>query len=290
MNILVTTHSLVNAPYLNHLHYSGQSKVFNLTLNDKIHAILSSTVVINSPSQFYFHKNSIFGICNKLDACYSAEEHVQLLVEDYILYGLPNKYKIGSFGCQPCVLLDGITETLWLFADSIGSIPLWYEFPERRESAPQFDFVVSSDLFAARHLGFSHLTPLGAGQSLSVDLRTNEILSMDHWLPPFVRNVSAESPAVDSEHFAKSLLSAAMSAAHRTIANHSTEEDIQFATEFDETHTSSLLLECASDAMAVSRAVRISRALVADVVLDQSASASLLLLIGMCRLLITGVH
>ena len=61
---------------------------------------------------------------------------------------------------------------LFLFGDTVGALPLWYELQDAINTlGPQI--FVSSHLLAASSLGFKHLTPVDPGLTVSIDMSSS---------------------------------------------------------------------------------------------------------------------
>lgn len=164
-----------------------------------------------------------------------------------------------------CILLNSIDNSLCLVTDSVGSMPLWYAFDDLtaspEESAQQY--IVTTDLLAAARFGFKNISPLGPGQAMKIDLSSNEITSLTHWgaraATAHNADVLINYHLVDSTLYSKTLFSAAM---HSIDAHAGDSKETVYFTEVDALHPSSLLLDCISDALDLTRAIRFTRPLV----------------------------
>lgn len=74
----------------------------------------------------------------------------------------------------PCASLDINSSTVHMMSDITTRIPLWYTLSNKSKSKWS-SFVVTTDMLLAYHLGYKFVTPLGAGQNLSFNIRTSQI-------------------------------------------------------------------------------------------------------------------
>lgn len=266
-------HAELNQPL--HVHLSQINKHILNSSSGQLYEthFLSTASVSHSQNgeQYFSYYNDVLSICSSLneDSMLSARKSAESLLHAYSdsrhtsVSFVPIEYLEG----HSCVLIDKSLSRMWLVADAAGSIPLWYAFSDGITST---NYIATTDLFAAYHLGFRELTALGAGQILSVDIDSNELLSLDYWLPRAL-NVSANTGSTQrsgssselpssADLYARSLLSAAMTSINLLAPAGGAGPLI----ELDPLHPASLLLDCACDVLQVSRAVRLTRPLVVD--------------------------
>ena len=174
-----------------------------------------------------------------------------------------------------CVLVDESKQIMWLISDTLGSTPLWYSLDSmpNTEVTTKNIFIVTSDFIGARRLGFKHLTPLGPGQLLAIDTANLDILGMSQWQSDVLRFTQVSKSFVRNlpETYSKRLFAKSLDVVyntHKTLMKNTHRNNIVI--ELDTTDSSSLMLECAVNALGIERAVKKTRALVADETLPLS--------------------
>ena len=154
-----------------------------------------------------------------------------------------------------CALYNTKLNYLWISADWISSIPIWYAFQDSQ-------YIISTDLLAAHYMGFSEPSSLGAGQVMHVDLSAHEIVNIEQdWYINQQHHV-AETDIL--EVYTRRLALAAISAIETTIKTQHSSNRSRVTIEIDRMDTSSLFLDCALDALEIERAVRYTRPRIVD--------------------------
>lgn len=218
------------------------------------------TVVNQFELSVYFH-NEQTHFWNQINSSYSI---CKFGLDDFIVQD----------GCvvfsddDSCVRFDASTNAIWLSADVAGSAPLWY--------AVEGDHVIiTTDLLLAYHSGFTEPTALGPGQTMQLDLNTNELVDL-YFRRSHVCTQSLSTsprtviPEVYSRYVLQRGITSLKSSLERSASPKQQSNGVStlpkrlYTVEVDRMDSSSLLLDCMLDAMHVNRAVRDSRPLVTD--------------------------
>jgi len=97
------------------------------------------------------------------------------LLQEYIRHRQVSQFPttwVANHSQISCTLYDSEHQLLFLFGDTVGALPLWYELQDAINTlGPQI--FVSSHLLAASSLGFKHLTPVGPGLTVSIDMSSS---------------------------------------------------------------------------------------------------------------------
>ena len=151
-----------------------------------------------------------------------------------------------------CVVLDSTRNLLWLSADSIGATPLWYSFSSGQ-------FAASTDLLSLYHMGLTEPSSVMAGHTLVIDLVSQEITQViTHTKEDKQTTEKSESYTQIPEVYARKVLIKAVDVLPSFVG-----ESI-VTVEVDPLDSSSLLLDCALDALNINRAVWDTKPLVSD--------------------------
>lgn len=179
-----------------------------------------------------------------------AEVETKRLLNDYIHFRLSNKTPRGwvaDTSQQSCVLHDQKHDMLFLIGDTIGSLPLWYEFKTFENGLSRGVFVSTHALLSTT-LEFTRLSPVGAGITMSFDLSSNsiELMRCQHWSEG---KQSYESiPMKEIELISAELLRSTTASVRDLLTKRKTDEmtsENALMTELDMHDDSSVLLECA---------------------------------------------
>lgn len=181
----------------------------------------------------------VYCACSSIDQFRSDEAG---LAAQGLLRGYIQDANLNHASNFSCTVLDKELGSMWLSGDSIGAIPLWYAFNEG-------EYIVTTDLLALYHLGMNEPNSVPPGYTMGIDLSTLEIT---HIMAHEATNAAAEQPQNPTQIpalYARQVFIAALESLPLTIL-----ESIVMV-EMDPLHPTSLLLDCALDALRVNRTV-----------------------------------
>jgi hypothetical protein len=148
-----------------------------------------------------------------------------------------------------CTLIDHEHDLLFIFGDTVGALPLWYELQFATDGLPPQVFVSSHPMLGTS-LGFTQLTPVGPGLTLSMSMERevssnshHVVLNCQHWSEIATREYLPVG-IKEAKEIALELLETASSSMFSQIDG-SVNGDQGIMTEFDLHDDSSVLLECA---------------------------------------------
>jgi hypothetical protein len=195
------------------------------------------------------------------------EGTIDYLITSYIENDRPNEYWDINPQFYSCTLMDGFNKNVWLISDTVGSSPLWYALPTANHPVGHpndssfCSFIITSDLIAAKRLGFNHLTPLGSGQLISIDITSNEIISFNNWkskLNNLYNNKEIEF-VNDLKFYTYKIFSTALNLISKVnISNNSNSnnKDSLIVLELDNTDISSIFTYCAIDSLEIPAGIK----------------------------------
>ncbi len=268
------------------------------------HAIYGPESDVENSVRVYDERVS--GMCsfssNSARGNFTASDLIDSLFKTYVnLDGTPplGYWPTVPFVDASCVLVDTTKQIMWAISDITGSTPLWYSLstlPAEKDAIGGNKFIITSDLIGARRLGFTDLTPLGSGQLLAIDMSNLEVLGLSQWQSNAFRFSQIDQATIRNspDTYSKRLFAETSSIVNNIKNQKQHILGKKVTMELDTTDSSSLLLDCVLSALGVERAVRRSRALVADE--EPPASAQLFFrtvlgkrcdfVVGCCRLVI----
>lgn len=184
----------------------------------------------------HVHKNDV----HKDDVHVSVHEANRLL-DDYLLHRKSTSAS-GWVAYNPlisCALLDLTYQYIYLIGDTVGGLPLWYEFKS-------LEVFISSHMLLGASLGFTQLSPVGAGHTLSVRVTSDslEIINCQHWSTVDEKEMSVE----ESSKKSLEMLHATTTSLSTVLIDEQSSHDGSSGgvmSELDMKDDSSVFLECA---------------------------------------------
>lgn len=163
-----------------------------------------------------------------------------------------------SYAFEPtsCIVFDPVHEIIFLIADPVGAVPLWYHVGSNL-STQSADITLTTDLFGALSLGLERVSSVAPGMVLGFDLRAScEVFFAQHWT-----RLAPSPPGPGTATFQP------ITFAYRLLARiyerviHSANSSLL---ELDVSDPSSRLLSCAVRGLGLLHGVRYTAPLAAD--------------------------
>jgi hypothetical protein len=270
--------SIVNFQFLNKWDSGSIFLAVSGSLNNK-------NSIFNKDEKYFAQSNNSFCTCSG----YLGQNITEVV--NYSHFLLQEFYENQKYGALwhremskfSCALYDTYLNNVWLISDIVGSIPIWYSFIDAKYSINKINnLIVTSDFIGAHRLGFNKLTSLGPGQVMSIDVATNQINTLYDWHKEILQLdndlVTKTIPHAYAKSLLVSLFDSLISFDHNFIdSKHNTDDNnndnynnyknknkVEYFSELDEVDSSSLLLDCAANALQINRKIRKTRPLVQD--------------------------
>lgn len=167
----------------------------------------------------------------------------QQLIEEFdlALWSKP-AYDFPLLSDFSCVLVSLDSGNLWMFADEVGRIPLWYSFASK---ANDDSFVVTSDYLGAIHLGSRSLSSVPPAYTMQISINENLIKFMtkrhkDIQYPP--KRAQYKNLEQDARELYQLLSNALLS--ELSITRRENRNAYMLRVDMDELHPSSKFLAC----------------------------------------------
>jgi hypothetical protein len=150
-----------------------------------------------------------------------------------------------------CILLDSQEHLLWVSADTVSGVPIWYAFQEGQ-------YMVTTDLLVAQKSGFTEPTALGPGQVMVISTTNLEVVAVHDSVLQYTTGLSESTDIL--EVYSRRLATTAVDLIERSVKNVAG----PIAIVGDRMATSSLFLNCGLDSISMPRVVRYTRPRVAE--------------------------
>jgi hypothetical protein len=247
MNFVLTSLAAVQDRAIEHLRDSSGWDVTGARFGAATLLQLSSKVRATTGDQWSVY-DSIMSICAA--SASNLEESLPPA------YAAVHEYRDGDaqWGFKhslPCILLDSQEHLLWVSADTVSGVPIWYAFQEGQ-------YMVTTDLLVAQKSGFTEPTALGPGQVMVISTSNLEVVAVHDSVLQYTTGLSESTDIL--EVYSRRLATTAVDLIERTVQNVAA----PIAIEVDRMSTSSLFLNCGLDSISMPRVVRYTRPRVAE--------------------------
>jgi hypothetical protein len=179
MHTILSSKIVLEASFLSHIKTAKLQLHSASLIGDYAHVIYGPDVRGSDMNDLMDIKDNVSCMCAGLDNQKpSLNSHAS---KDLLTEYLYNKKNYESWRKEPtpysCTLFDVESQSIFLFGDTVGSVPLWYSLSSKDKT-----FMITSDLIGAQRNGYKYvLTPLGPGQTVALNISTFELIMFSHW-------------------------------------------------------------------------------------------------------------
>lgn len=269
MFILLTTLLSVIAGFGTYTNDMGMS-----TISDDIVGVMRGLAYEMAPNSFlssgWALRDGILVGCSAAGLPGMAEGQAKLMLNQYIALTHAQMFD-WAYDFKPisCVIYDSAHSKVFVIADSVGAVPMWYHISEGSGNL-QSGITFTSDLLGAFSMGLTKVSPVSPGMIMGFDTTyAGNIFFAQHWSTLHTTTRRPDRFSFLPLSFAYQLLARVFDKAATAINNS--------IMEFDVTDPTSRLVSCAARALSLRHGEYITRPLVLEQNVDSMPLISLIL-------------